>query len=346
MRRMAQLLKVSMSGYYQHVKCRSATVLTPRQQRRADLTMKILDVHADSDGTYGSPRITEELRERGEVVNEKTVAKIMAGIGIEGISPRTFRVRTTVTDPEASFPPDLMLRAFDQGRPDAVWTTDFTYLTCGEGDMYLCAIRDGHTRRVLGHAVAGHIGADVVETAIEQAVAVRAGEVRGTILHSDRGGEFTAGLTVRTCARHGLRRSMGATGICWDNSHAESLWSTFKHEFYYWHTFTTKAELVAAVDNWIIRYNTTRRHSAIGGISSIRYERSRDSRSQRCLTNCPRFGGNLKRPISPLTAQLDGIAEATGPADAAMSSTAGHTRPRRAVTAALPAPGRSSPTPR
>ncbi|APA94532.1 Transposase InsF for insertion sequence IS3A [Nocardia seriolae] len=272
--RMARLLKVSTSGYYQHVKRRAATVLTPRQQRRADLTVKILDVHADSDGTYGSPRITDELRERGEIVNYKTVAAIMAEIGIEGISPRTFKVRTTVVDPTASFPPDLVARTFDQGRPDAVWTTDFTYLTCGEGDMYLCAIRDGHTRRVLGHVVADHIGSDVVEAAIEAAVAVRGGGVRGTILHSDRGGEFTAGLTAKACARHGLRRSMGATGICWDNSPAESLWSTFKHEFYYRHTFTRKAELVAAVDKWVDRYNTTRRHSAIGGISPIRYERS------------------------------------------------------------------------
>jgi len=196
------------------VKRRAATVSTPRQQRRADLTVKVLDVHAESDRTYGSPRITDELRERGETVNYKTVAAIMAEIGIEGISPRTFKVRTTVVDPTASFPPDLVRRQFDQGRPDAVWTTDFTYLSCGEGDMYLCAIRDGHTRRVLGHAVADRIGADVVEAAIEQAVAVRGGEVGATILHSDRGGEFTAGLTAKACARHGLRRSMGETGIC------------------------------------------------------------------------------------------------------------------------------------
>jgi transposase InsO family protein len=273
-RRMARLLGVSTSGYYQYVKRRAATVLTPRQQRRADLTVKILDAHAGSGGSYGSPRITDELREHGEIVNYKTVAKIMAGIGIEGISPRMFKVRTTVVDPDASFPPDLVSRVFDQGRPDAVWTTDFTYLACGEGEMFLCAIRDGHTRRVLGHAVADHIGADVVETAIEQAVAVRGGRVAGTILHSDRGGEFTAGLTAKACARHGLRRSMGATGICWDNSPAESLWSTFKHEFYYRHTFASKAELVAAVDKWFIWYNTMRRHSAIGGISPVRYEQS------------------------------------------------------------------------
>ncbi|MBF6079524.1 IS3 family transposase [Nocardia beijingensis] len=190
---MARLLKVSTSGYYARVKRKSATVLTPRQQRRADLAVKILDVHAESEGTYGSPRTTAELRERGETVNAKTVAAIMAEIGIEGISPRTFKVRTTVVDPAASFPPDLVRRDFDQGRLDAVWTTDFTYLTCGEGDMYLCAIRDGHSRRVLAHVIADHVGSDVVCQAIEQAVAVRGHPVAGTVLHSDRGGEFTAG---------------------------------------------------------------------------------------------------------------------------------------------------------
>lgn len=253
--RMARLLQVSTSGYYAWRTRSAATTLTPRQQRRADLTVKILDVHADSDGTYGSPRITSELRDRGETVNEKTVAAIMAETGIEGISPRTFKVRTTVIDPAASFPPDLVSRCFDQGRLDAVWLTDITYLTCGEGDMYLCAIRDGHSRRVLGHVVAGHIGADMVCQAIDNAVACRGRSVAGTVLHSDRGGEFTAALTAAACAGHSLKRSMGATGICWDNSPAESFWSTFKHEHYYRHVYATKAELVAAVDNWIEWYN-------------------------------------------------------------------------------------------
>lgn len=273
-RRMARLLRVSSSGYYAYVKRRAATHLTDRQQRRADLETKIATVHRESHGTYGSPRITGELHERGERVSAKTVAKIMASAGLEGISPRTFKVRTTVTDPAASFPPDLVARRFDQGRPDAVWTTDITYLTCGEGDMFLCAIRDGHTRKVLAYTLADHIGADMVTEAIDTAVAVRGGRVQGTILHSDRGGEFTAHLTARACRRHGLRRSMGATGICWDNSPSESLWSSFKHEHYYRHTYATKAELVVSVDKWMNFYNTTRRHSAIGNQSPDSFERS------------------------------------------------------------------------
>jgi transposase InsO family protein len=273
-RRMARLLGVSSSGYYAYVKRCATTVLTPRRQRRADLEVKITQVHKDSRGTYGSPRVTAELRDQGEVVTEKTVAKAMAGIGIEGISPRTFKVRTTIVDPAASFPPDLVDRQFDQGRLDAVWFTDITYLSCGEGEMFLCAIRDGHSRKVLGYSVADHIGAEMVTTAIEAAVAARGGECRGTVLHSDRGGEYTANLTAQACFRHGLRRSMGATGICWDNSPAESFWSTFKHEEFYRHVYATKTELVAAIDDWVMFYNSVRRHSALGMSNPDDYEKS------------------------------------------------------------------------
>jgi transposase InsO family protein len=273
-RRMARLLGVSTSGYYAHAKRSVATVLTPRRQRRADLEVKITQAHRDSDGTYGSPRITAELRARGEVVTAKTIARIMAGIGLEGISPRTFKARTTVVDPMASFPPDLVERRFDQGRLDAVWLTDITYLSCGEGEMFLCAIRDGHSRKVLGYSVADHIGADMVTDAIEAAVAARGGGCRDTVLHSDRGGEYTANLTAQACLRHGLRRSMGATGICWDNSPAESFWSTFKHEKYYRHVYAARTELVAAVDNWVMFYNSVRRHSALGMLSPNDYEQS------------------------------------------------------------------------
>ena len=272
--RMARLLEVSTSGYYKRAKHSATTELTDRQQRKADLTVKIVDHHRDSGGVYGSPRITADLRASGEQISEKTVAKIMAEIGLAGISPRTFKVRTTVVDPAASFPADLVERRFDQGRPDAVWSSDITYMTCGEGDMYLCAVRDEHSKRVLGWSVADHMLTELVTDALAKAVAVRGGNVGGTIMHSDRGTQYTARAMVQACVDAGLRRSMGATGICWDNSGAESLWSTFKHEYYYRHTFTSKAELVAAVDKWMHFYNTQRRHSVIGMLSPIAYEQS------------------------------------------------------------------------
>lgn len=278
--RMARLLEVSTSGYYKHANRSAATELTVREQRKADLTVKILTHHRDSNGTYGSPRITADLRAAGEQISEKTVAKIMAEIGVAGISPRTFKVATTVVDPTASFPPDLVERHFDRGRPDAVWSSDITYLTCGDGDMYLCAIRDEHSKRVLGWAVADHMRTELVTDALAQAVAVRGGQVSGTIMHSDRGTQYTAQAMAAACVDAGLRRSMGATGICWDNSGAESLWSTFKHEYYYRHTFATATELVAAVDKWMFYYNNQRRHSTIGMLSPVAYEQSLNAATQ------------------------------------------------------------------
>ncbi len=120
-------------------------------------------------------------------VSENTIAKIMAEMGIEGISPRAFRVTTTQADPTASFPPDRVGRTFDRGRLDVVSTSDITYLTCGEGDAYLCAIRDEHSRRVLGWSLADHMRTELVEAAVDAAVLTRGGSVTGTILHSDGG---------------------------------------------------------------------------------------------------------------------------------------------------------------
>jgi putative transposase len=271
--RMAELLGVSTSGYYKHVHTHTTSEPSPREQRRRDLEVKILAHHRASHGTYGSPRITADLHAEGERVSANTVAKIMAERGIEGISPRTFKT-TTVVDPAASFPPDLVGRRFDRGRIDMVWSSDITYLTCGEGDMFLCAVRDEHSRRALGWAVDDHMRAELVTCAVERAVFVRGHRCQGVILHSDRGSQYTAHDMALACATHGLRRSMGATGICWDNAGSESLWSTFKHECYYRHTYATKAELIAAVDNWMILYNNRRRHSAIGMVSPIDYEQA------------------------------------------------------------------------
>lgn len=130
---MARLLEVSTSGYYKRAKRSVTTELTDQAQRKADLAAKIIDHHHDSGGTYGSPRITADLRTAGEQVSAKTVAKIMAEIGLAGISPRTFKVRTTVVDPTTSLPADLVARRFDQGRPDAVWSSDITDPRCLNG---------------------------------------------------------------------------------------------------------------------------------------------------------------------------------------------------------------------
>lgn len=273
--RMARLLEVSRSGYYAWAE-REAAPSSEASQRRADLSAKITKFHAASDGVYGSPRILADLREDGEQVSVKTVAKLMRESGIAGISPRKFTPVTTFPGLDLQPVHDLVGRHFDHGILNAVWLSDITYLDTDEGWLYLCAVRDGCSRRVLGWAVDDHMRADLVEAALRMAVTLRGQLPKQVIFHADRGTQYTSAQIADTAVELGLLRSMGRTGVCWDNAGAESFWSTLKAEYYDRHRWRTKTAAKRSVGCWIEeRYNRLRRHSSIGMISPVRFEAER-----------------------------------------------------------------------
>ena len=270
--RMARLLEVSRSGYYDWAG-REAGGPSLAERRRTELTARIIEFHTASDRVYGSPRIRADLAEAGEQVSAKTVAKLMRRAGVVGISPRGFVPVTTQAGPDPQPVPDLVGRRFDRGQLNVVWTSDITYLATGQGWLYLCAIRDGCSRRVLGWAVEDHMRTDLVEAALRRAVTLRGELPAKVIFHADRGTQYTSEQIANDCADLPVLRSMGRTGVCWDNAAAESFWSTLKTEFYNRRSWATKAEARLAVGTWIEdRYNRRRRHSAIGTISPVRFE--------------------------------------------------------------------------
>ena len=268
--RMARLLEVSTAGYYRWRAAQARPDL-PSEVRRADLDAKIIGFHRASGGTYGSPRITTDLHEAGEQVSRNTVAVRMADLGIVGVSPRLFKV-TTQPDPTATYPADLVKQDFHPEGIDQLWTSDITYLTVGDGEAYMCAIRDEGSSRVLGYSVADHMRTELVLDTLNQAVVARFGQVAGTVFHTDRGSQFSDGKVVDFCADVDLVRSMGATGSCYDHASAESFWSIFKHEYFYRHAFATLDELRDGVAGYINFYNHQRRCTKAGNLSPISYE--------------------------------------------------------------------------
>ncbi|MGP5242549.1 IS3 family transposase [Corynebacterium flavescens] len=267
---MARALEVSRAGFYAWFQ--RLGIVGQRQARRDDLDAQVRWFHELSRGTYGAPRITADLHAAGIVVDRKTVARSMRRQGLEGLSTRSFRVSGRRKQAECRHG-DSCERTWDKGRLDAVWVTDFTYLRCGEGWVYLCAIRDGHSRRVLGFSMGPKQDTDLVVTALDKARALR-GELPGqVVLHADRGTQFTSAKLNDATVAAGVRMSMGKTGVCWDNAMAESFWATLKVEYFYRHAFATRAEVYDGVSEWIeVFYNRYRRHSAIGDISPVAFE--------------------------------------------------------------------------
>jgi len=266
--RMARLLEVSRSGFYAWRK-RGPSKRAVRAER---IEQKIGWFHGESDEVSGSPRILVDLREDGEVISRKTVAATMRRLGLRGICPKRWRT-TTVLDAADTYPDDAAKRVWDTGTLNAVWVGDITYLRTWEGWLYLATVIDAHSRRVIGWAITEHMRTDLVEDALKMAITLRGELPEHVVFHTDRGTQYASAQITKFATENGITRSMGLTGICWDNAMAESFFATLKTEFYYRHIWATKARAKLEVGAWIEgRYNRRRRHSSIGQVSPVDFE--------------------------------------------------------------------------
>jgi transposase InsO family protein len=244
---------------------------TARAHRRGDLTARVEASFVCSGGTYGSPRVTDDLHDDGVKVSVNTIAEIMRANRWQGRKPPR---RHCLTRSERRVAiSDKVHRNFNSVAPNVLWVGDQTEIITGEGKLYLATVIDMFARRALGFAFSNHHDADLAVAALQQAAARRGGGVDGVIFHSDRGSEYTAEAIRSTCERLGITQSMSRVGSCFDNACAEAFNSIIKVEFIHRRTFATRAQAIVEISGWINGfYNPRRRHGANNNVAPIEFE--------------------------------------------------------------------------
>jgi putative transposase len=246
---------------------------SPQHARREQLKVAIKRWFATHHGTYGSPRITADLRDEGWRVSKNTVAQLMAELGLQARRKRR-RKQTTRPGRGRWRAPDLIGRDFATEELNRKWYGDGTEIDTDEGKLYLASVLDMGSRRIVGFCLGEHHNAELTYNALVMAVAVRGGKdaVTGVIFHTDQGSEYTAGDFRTACIRLGITQSMGRVGSALDNAVIEAWHSTVEFELRMLEHFDTLTQARARVAAWIEEYNHDRRHSALGMRSPIDYE--------------------------------------------------------------------------
>lgn len=267
--RMCHLLGVSPSGF--HAWTNRGESLRRRQDRLLESRLRI--AFAQSRQTYGSPRLTCEMRDLGFAVGRRRVARLMRQSELKARPRRRF---TVTTDPCHADPvaPNLLKQQFGADRPDQKWASDITYVWTRQGFVYLAVVLDLHARKVVGYAMADRIDTTLALTALDRAIAVRR-VAPGLIHHSDRGSQYCAKAYQSRLRDKGMTISMSAKGNAYDNAMVESFFKTLKTECVWRQTFDTRAQATKVIADYIDGfYNPIRRHQALGYVSPVQFERA------------------------------------------------------------------------
>ena len=266
---MCRVLGVSRSGYYAwRTRPPSAA-----EQRRGELTERVREIHAEVRQRYGSPRMHAELVARGEVCCVNFVAGLMKRAGITAKVRRRF-VRTTDSNHPLPVAANVLDRQFHPSEPNAVWVADITYIPTREGWVYLAAVEDLFSRRVVGWSLSEAMTSRLAVDALEMAVGRRRpGEE--LLAHSDRGSQYASEHYQRVLAGEGIACSMSRRGDCWDNAPMESFFATLKKELVHREEYATREQAKASIFEYIeVFYNRVRRHSSLGFVSPAEFERT------------------------------------------------------------------------
>lgn len=267
-KRACELLQVSRAAYYAD----RANGPSQREQDDAELTDAIEEVHRESKGRYGAPRIHAALHRAGRRHGKKRIARLMRAASIRGRTPKRWK-KTTIADPAAAARADLVRRDFsvDASRLNARWCGDITYVPTWEGWLYLATVIDIASRRVVGFAMADHLRTELVADALSNAVATRNPAAK-LIFHSDRGCQYTSRDYAKLAGDLDVTLSVGRTGQCWDNALAESFFASLKGECLDQQAWPTRASARRAIVDYIGWFNGTRLHSALGYLSPNEFE--------------------------------------------------------------------------
>lgn len=268
---MISWMGVSRSGYYDW----RDRPPSAQAARRQELTAIVRWHFDDSDGTYGYRRIAAAMNAAGQHVDPGTVKSIMSSEGLLAAQPRGSGPRTTIQATDLHDVPDLVKRDFTASEPGVKLVGDITYIPTWEGWVYLAVVLDCFSKKVIGWAMADHMRTDLVIEAMT--MAIRNGHIRygKSVFHSDRGSQYTSEAHRVFCEARGISRSMGRTGVCWDNAYAESWNGTLKNERVNRMVYPTRKKAIQDVARWIeLRYNQKRLHSALAYMTPNQFHAS------------------------------------------------------------------------
>jgi putative transposase len=256
--RMSKVLNVSRSGFYKFLKSKPSN----REKANAALLVKIKEIHSTSRQTYGSPRVHAALIAKGEICSRKLVCKLMNKTGIAAKMKKHFKV-TTKVDPKAKVMPNLLKQDFTAKLPNQRWVGDITYVGTAEGWLYVAAILDLFSRRIVGLAMSERINTDLVLSALEQAITHRK-PTTGLVHHSDKGCQYTSSSFQQALKSQGIIASMSGAGNCYDNAAMESFFHTLKTEHIYFSKYNTREEAKQSIFEYVeVFYNRQRLHSTL-----------------------------------------------------------------------------------